>query len=72
MGRWNSYIFGWNAAYGLDDEIDTYIFGWNAAYGLDDEIIAVLVQMLYSSMIKLACFFLEIYMVGRRTPHTSF
>jgi len=39
---------------------------------LDDKIIAVLVQMLYSWMIKLACFFLEMYMVGRQTPHTSF
>jgi hypothetical protein len=39
---------------------------------LDDKILAILVQMLYSWMIKLACFFLEMYMVGRRTPHTSF
>jgi hypothetical protein len=49
-----------------------FIHFWLKCIWLDDKILAVLVQMLYSWMIKSICFFLEMYIVGRRTPHTSF
>jgi hypothetical protein len=82
---WNSYIFGWNAAYGWIDEIHTLlvemlhmvgwwnscIFGWSA-YGWIDENSYIFGWNAYDWMIKLICFFLEMYIVGRWTPHTSF